>query len=472
MVEATPGAHELERLGPLDSAFYYGETSDHPLHVGAVLVFEADALSNENGWFRYEDVCALVGGRIHRVPRLRQRVVAVPFGAGRPVWADDPTFDVRRHLRRAALPSPGSWSQLLDLVSDLQARPLERDRPLWEMWLVEGLEGGRVAAVPKIHHTLGDGVSLVDVALVLLDPTQEVVGGIPPAQDWTPAPTPSGAQQVVRAVADAALDASAAVRGAVDKLLTPSTSLVDGAAFVRTLRSALHFTSPMGITGKVGPHRQVRTASVPLDVLSAVKHAHHVTLNDVVLSAVVEGLRAFVGTPGLPRRPPRAIVPVSMRGHGEAPGGLLGNRVSLVLPELPVHVADPVERLAAVNAEMAARKTESEARHAGTVLGIARYLPPAGLRAIALALMRAQPFASILVTNVPGPQFPLYLEGSRMLELYPYLGSLGGMGIVVAVASYDGRLAITVTADPDLTGDVSAFVEGIEKGIDALHASV
>lgn len=472
MVEAIPGADVMERLDPLDAAFYYGETAAHPLHIGAILTFDAATLAHASGQFRYDDVCALVAGRIHRVPRLRQRVVAVPFGAGRPVWADDAAFDVRRHMRRAALPSPGSWPQLQDFVAELMSRPLERDRPLWEVWWVEGLAGGRVAAVPKIHHSLGDGVSLVDLALLLLDPTREVVGGIPPALDWTPAPTPSGAQRVARAVGDAALDASAAVRGAVDKLLTPSSSLADGAAFVRTLRSALHFTSPMGITGKVGPHRQVRTTTVPLEVLSSVRRAHRVTLNDVVLCSVIEGLRALVGTPALPKRPPRAIVPVSMRGDSEQPGGLLGNRVSLVLPELPVHVADPVERLAVVNAEMAARKAESEARHAGAVLGVARYMPPAGLRAVALGLMRAQPFASILVTNVPGPQFPLYLDGSRMLELYPYLGTLGGMGIVVAVASYDGHLGVTVTADPDLTGDVTAFVEGIEKGIDALHASV
>lgn len=469
MMEPSFAEHAAERLGPLDSAFLYGETADHPLHIGALCLFDAGPLTAADGTFLYEEVCASVGSRLHRVPRLRQRVVAVPFGVGRPVWVDDAGFDVHRHLRRAALPSPGGWDQLLDLVGELQARPLERDRPLWELWFVEGVAGGRIGVVPKIHHSLGDGVSLVDLALVLLDPVSDVAVPDPPLPQWRPAPAPSGVQRVWQAVADAAREAADAAHGAVERVRDPAATLGDGAALVRTLRSAVHFTAPMRVKGRVGPHRQVRTASVSLDVVRRARRAHGVTLNDVVLCAVADGLREQLGTPGLPtrNRNPRAVVPVSMRGADER-GGLLGNKVSLLLPELAVHVADPAERLALVNAEMSTRKAESEARHTSAVLDAARYLPPAGLRAAALGLMRTQPFASVLVTNVPGPTFPLYLRGARMFELYPYLGPLGGMGIVVAVASYDGHLAITVTGDPDLTGDLTAFAEGMEKGIHAL----
>lgn len=280
----------------------------------------------------------------------------------------------------------------------------------------------------------------------------------------------------MQAAADAANDAASAMRGVVQGIRDPMGTVGEGAALVRTLRSSLRLGSPfrggMGLKGRVGPHRQVRTASVPLDLVRQVRKAHAVTVNDVVLCAVVDGVRELVGTAHLPDHSPRAIVPVSMRGADERGGGLLGNRVSLVLPELPVGVSDPVERLGLVNAEMSARKAESEARHTGALLDAARFLPPVGLRAVARGLMRTQPFASLLVTNVPGPTFPLYMCGARLLELYPYLGSIGGMGIVVAVASYDGNLAVTVTADPDLTGDATAFAEGMEKGFHALCASV
>lgn len=469
-MEATVAAPATERLGPLDSAFLYGETAGHPLHIGAVCVFDAGPLTASDGALLYEDLCRLVESRIHRVPRLRQRVVAVPLDMGRPVWADDTDFDVRHHMRRTALPSPGSWDQLLDLAGRLQARPLDRARPLWEFWFVENVCGRRIALVPKIHHSLGDGVSLVDLALLLLDPSDAVPEEDPEPRSWQPVPAPSGMQRVWDAVVDSARVAGDAARGAVQRVRTPAATLEDGTALVRTLRSALHFTAPIGIKGKVGPRRQLRTLSVPLERVGRVRRAHGSTLNDVVLCAAANGLREQLGVPGLParNRNPRAVVPVSMRSTDDHGHGLLGNRVSLMLPELAVHVADPVERLALVSAEMTARKAESEARHTGSVLDVARYLPPAGLRAASRGVMRTQPFASILVTNVPGPAFPLYLRGSRMHELYPYLGPLGGMGLVVAVASYDGNLTITVTADPDLAGDVSAFAEGMEKGMHAL----
>jgi len=463
-----------QRLEPLDAAFLLGETPDHPLHVGAICVFEGAALTDSSGRLRYDDLCEHVEARLHRVPRLRHKVLPVPFSLGRPVWVEDGHFDARAHLRRAALPSPGRWDQMLELFAEIQARPLERDRPLWELWTVEGLEGDRVAVVPKIHHALGDGVSIVDLAMLLLDPTPQPYP-VEPELDHEIPPEPTALARLTHAAIDTAGELAGLARSATALLRDPRGSAAGAATVGRTMAATLRLTAPSPLKGRIGPKRRVETLEVSLDDLKEIRRSHGVTLNDVVLCAVAAGIRQLLSASTMPARPLRALVPVNMRGpdgsHG-AGGGLMGNRVSLLLADLVVDAADHSERLHRINAEMSARKAEREAHHADSVLGVTRWLPPPVLAGVARLLMTTQPFASVLVTNVAGPPVPLYFQGARMTAVYPYLGSLAGMGLVVAVASYEGSMGFTFTADPGIVADVVAVREGVDKCIGDLLAGV
>jgi len=457
----------LDRLTTLDTSFLWLERPDAPVHVGAVAVFEGAPLLDERGEPRLDELRARVLARLDRLPRLRRRLARVPLDLDRPVWVDDPDFDIADHVRAVRVPAPGDDEQLRRLAERLHSESLPRDRPLWDLHVVTGLAGDRVGLVERVHHALVDGVGGVELATLLLDLTPDAPAP-PPRSAWTPAPPPDGVAlattsvlgaitaplRAARAVARAATRPDRAVRTALrtaqglaslagDGLLAPATSL----------------------NAPIRGRRRLEWLRVPLDGVRAAARRAGGTVNDVVLAAVAGGLRALLAgrrepLPG--HRVVKVLVPVSRREGGSA--GSLGNEVSAIAAPLPVGIGDPDERLRAVAATMRRLKAAPQAEALEALLRGTDALPAPLARAVARAVER-QPFVNMVVTNVPGPPFPLYAAGARMLEAYPVVPLGANLTIGVAVLSYDGALSLTTTADTEACPDVAAFVDGTRRAL-------
>ncbi len=408
----------VDRLNSLDVSFLYMETATTAMHVGGVAVFEPPA-----DGFDYDRLVELISRRIALVPRYRQKVRQVPGRLANPVWVDDEEFDVTYHVRRSALPRPGSDAQLRELVARLQSRQLDRNRPLWEIYLVEGLEGGRVAVVTKTHHAMVDGVAAVDIGTVILD-----VSATPrdtPADDWVPRRAPGTVSLVAGAVGDlvqrptVAVDA---VRTAVVDVRTTvgaATSMATG--LLQGLRTIARPAPGSPLNVRIGEQRRFGMARTSLEDYKAVRRAHGGTVNDVVLATVSGALRTWLltrGEPVVPTSSVRAMVPVSIRSDAEK--GELGNRVSSYFVDLPVGEGNPVVRLAQVSHAMRGHKESGQSVGADALVQLSGFAPPTihalGARAASTVTRR---LFNLVVTNVPGPQFPLYAAGARMLEMYP-----------------------------------------------------
>jgi diacylglycerol O-acyltransferase len=456
-----------DRLSGVDASFLALERLETPMHVGALAILEGEPFFHPDGRFRLAEVRALVASRLHLLPRFRKRVLEVPFGIGRPVWVDDTRFDIGYHVRGTALPRPGTREQLLTLFARVEAQMLDRSRPLWELWFVEGLEGGRVGLIQKTHHALVDGVSGVDVATVLFDFTPEPV--VPDPPPWSPAPAPSTPRLVVDAVADevaglarighgmtatSALDAATAVpRRVLDRtgdLVRAVTTFAEG----RLLAPRLSLNRP------VGRHRAFLGARVPLDDVRAVRRSFGGTVNDVVLAGVAGGLARFLASrdelsPGLVVK---VMCPVSVRADDEHLA--LGNRVSALVVPLPVGEPDPQVRLGAIRAVTADLKERHQAVAAEALLGITQFAAPTIL-GLAARAAHHQVFFNLVSTNVPGPQVPLYCMGARLLEAYPMVPLARNLGIGIAILSYCGVLHVGILADRDAFPDLDVLADGI-----------
>jgi len=460
---------EYDRLTGLDASFLHLESEAQPMHVGSLATFEGAPFFDESGRFRLEDAREIISSRLHLVPRFRKKVMTVPLGQGRPIWVDDHDFDLNYHVRLTALPKPGNEEQLKTLMGRLQSTVLDRRRPLWELWFVEGLEGDRVAIIQKTHHALVDGISGVDVATVLLDlePNPKPVK----APTWMPKRPPSSTQLLRDSVverttvpAEMARSARAAVRGP-RRMATRLTKTVQTLATMGSLAPR----TPLNVA--VGPHRRVEFVRAALGPVKDVKRTHGATVNDVVLAAVTGGLRHFLEARGekVDGVVLRAFVPVSVRDDSERMA--LGNKVSGVMVNLPVGEREPLERLKAISAQTTHLKETQQAVGAEVLTGLADYAP-ATLFSLAARLMPFQRSINIGVTNVPGPQVPLYCMGARMLEAFPYVGAFAGAAVVVAVLSYDGALGFGLTGDRDAVPDLGVLAEGIEKSLAELaHSS-
>ena len=450
-----------ERLSAQDASFLHMETDSAPMHVGSLALFEGAPFLDAEGRFRIDDVRRLITSRLDGVPRFRRRLMEVPFNQGRPVWVDDDRFDLGFHVRLTALPRPGTQEQLITLMARLQARTLDRRRPLWELWFVEGVEGDRVAIIQKTHHALVDGVSGVDVATVLLD----VEPATPPADvaRWYPEPAPSSAQLLAESLAERLAHPGEAARRAGDLLRDPGKVAATWQGVGGVLRTAGTPAPRLPFNERVGPDRRFELARAELADARRIKTAAGCTVHDVVLAAVAGGLRHHLTARGVPvdGLVVRTMVPVSVRDDTEQLA--LGNRVSAMVAELPMGVADPVQRLRLVAEQMRSVKESGQAVAAETLASMLDYAPPT-LLSLAGRLMTRQRAVNLVVTNVPGPQFPLYCMGARMLEAFPYVGLTETLGLVVAVLSYDGQLGFGVTGDADLLPDLAVLAEGIEKG--------
>lgn len=460
-----------DRLSPLDVSFFYMETPTTPMHVGGVAVFQPPA-----DGFDYERLVELISARIAFVPRYRQKVKWVPGRLANPVWVDDAEFDINYHVRRSALPKPGTETQLKELVGRLQSRQLDRKRPLWELYLVEGLQGGRMAIVTKTHHAMVDGVSAIDISTVILDATPEPRDT--PPDTWRPAPEPSGFELVAGAIAGYAKRPTAVidtVRSEVNDLRAIGGKLratVGGIAAAAQVAARPASSSPLNVA--IGEHRRYGMARTDLDDYKRVRKTHGGTINDVVLATVAGALRTWLLTrnePVTPATTVRAMVPVSVRSTDQQ--GALGNRVSSYFVDLPVGEPSAVLRLQRVSYAMKAHKESGAALGADALVQLSGFAPPTihslGAR---VANGFTKRLFNLVVTNVPGPQYALYAAGAQMLECFPVVPLAKGQAVTVGLTSYNGGVYYGLNADRDAMGDVDTLAACIEESLAELVETV
>jgi diacylglycerol O-acyltransferase / wax synthase len=449
----------MDRLSPLDASFLHLEDDVSHLHIGSTAIFGGPPPA-------YGDLCAMIAGKLPLVPRYRQRVRYVPLGIGRPVLVDDPHFNLGYHVRHTALPQPGGSEQLRNLVGRIMSQKLDQTKPLWEAWMVEGLEDDRWALVSKVHHCLVDGIAGTDLLAVILDPSPEP--SAPVEDTWRPGPNPSRPRLAVDSVADllsSPYEQWRALRAAVRR---PGRIAMQAGAVAKGLVTMAGIARPVGdltLAGPIGPHRRYVWTEVALDDIRTVRRALGGTVNDVVLALVTGGFRDLMAAHGddTSTRRLRSLVPVSVRMPDER--GLYDNRVSAMFAELPVDITDPVERLEVVTAQMERLKSSGEAVAAETLVSLSGFAPPLlfalGARAAHRALRGGGVGIDTVTTNVPGPQQPLYALGRRLERACPFVPIAAPVRVGVAIFSYVGTLTFGVTADYDSIPDPEVLTNGI-----------
>jgi WS/DGAT/MGAT family acyltransferase len=434
------------------------------MHVASCMVFDGPAPS-------HDEFVAHVEARLHLVPRYRQRLAFVPFGQGRPVWVDDPHFNTRYHVQQHALPPPGSDEQLKHLAGRAFSQQLDRNKPLWELWLVEGLAGGRFAILGKTHHALVDGISGVDITTVLFDLTPEPAPVGPPEQPWMPQPLPSSAQLLSDALLERATVPAEITRGLRAAWRRPRrvvrTLLEDLAAIGSFAVPGVRSAPPSPLNVAIGPHRRFTWVTEQLERVKAIKNALGGTVNDVMLATVAGGLGRHLRANGHPTNDLvlRAMIPVSVRADEER--GALGNRVAAVWAGLPVGVEDPAGRLALVRGEMEHLKESHQAVGARLLTELTGFAPPT-VMAQAARLQARQRYFNLVVTNVPGPQFPLYVLGRRMRAIYPMVPLAQKLALGIAIMSYDGSISVGLNADYDALPDVEQLAIYLHEALEEL----
>jgi diacylglycerol O-acyltransferase len=449
----------VERLSPQDASFLHLEDSVSHMHIGTVAILEGPVPS-------YEALERMVSAHLPSVQRYRQRVHFVPAALGRPVWVDDPSFELGYHLRRTALPAPGGDEELRRLVGRVMSHQLDRDRPLWEMWVIEGLSEGRWGLITKLHHCMVDGVSGAELMAAILD--TEHNPDLPEPQRWRPERQPTGAELAVNAITRRVVSPYEQVRAARAAVRSPRVAVSNAASVARGLWNMGAVVTPppsSSLNGPIGSSRRWAWARSQLSDVRQVREAFGGTVNDVVLSVIAGGFRALLAGRGeSTQREVRTLVPVSVRAAGEH--GEYNNRVSAIFADLPVGIEDPVEHLASVRAQMEHLKHSGEAVAGGVLVGLGGFAP-AMLLALGMRAATRMPQQSVntVTTNVPGPQRPLYAAGRRMLECFPYVPLAGHVRIGVAIFSYDGGLAFGVTGDYDHAPDIEVLCEGIERSM-------
>ncbi|HVE64752.1 MAG TPA: wax ester/triacylglycerol synthase family O-acyltransferase [Mycobacteriales bacterium] len=459
-----------DRLSPLDVSFLYLETPTTHMHIGGVAIFAPPV-----GGFDFEAFAGLVEARLGLLPRYRQKVRWVPGHVSNPIWVDDPDFDLSYHVRLSALPKPGTIEQLKEFVARIQSRPLDRGRPLWELYVLEGLADDRVAIVSKTHHAMVDGVSAMDISTLILD-----VGPTPretPADYWVPSREPSDAEILAEAVVDwlrkpsQVLDTVRTNALDVRRTVTRAVDMLGGiAATVRTTARSAPAT-PLNV--EIGAARRFGMVATDLDDYKRVRKSHGGTINDVVLATVAGALRTWLQTRGesVNGLTVRAMVPVSVRG--EAQEGMSGNRVSQYFVDLPVSEPNPVMRLHQVSYAMTAHKESNQAVGAEALVTLSGFAPPT-LHALGARLAGglSRRMFNLVITNVPGPQIPLYANGAQMLEVYPVVPLAQAQAVVVGLTSYNGGVYYGLNADRDAMYDVDVLAQCIGESLAELVETV
>ena len=464
----------MQRLTGLDAGFLYMETTSSPMHVASLMVL--DPSTSPDG-FSFDKLRDLYAQRLHLAPPFRRRLVEVPFGLNHPLWIEDPDFDLDWHMRHIAVPQPGSMKELQELVGHLVAMPLDRTRPLWEVWLIDGLEGGEVALLSKVHHAAIDGASGEELMVAILDLSPEIDEKPPPETEWVPDEVPSDTELVGHAMVSLAQTPVRAVK-----------------TFRRTAEAALRiresnrqpdvtpppspFSAPAtSINAALTPHRTLGTATLPLAEVKAVKHALDVKVNDVVLALCAGALRHYFDSIGEhPDGPLVAMVPISVRSADEQ--GAMGNKVSSALTTLATDVDDPIERVQIIHAGMNQAKSQQDAIGADTLQNWVDFAAPAvaGLAARLYSRTkmadRHRPLFNVTISNVPGPPFPLYVAGARMVATYPIGPIFDGGGLNMTVMSYLDSMDFGLNACPEVVTDVDVIAQGLHLALEELHKAI
>ena len=456
-----------DRLSAVDASFLAQEGPTTHMHVGAVTIFEGPPPS-------YEAFADHIRSRLHLVPRYRQKLAFPPLESGRPVWVDDPSFNLEYHLRHTALPAPGSEVQLRALAARIHSQQLDRSKPLWELWLVQGLDDGRFALIAKTHHALVDGVSGVDLATVLFDiepmPREVEHDGTP----WVPEPEPSAAQLAARGLRSAIKTPFDLAARAVEAATHPTETIeaakeaVEGVGEVAW--AGLNPAPPTPLNVEIGPHRRFTWVRCSLDDFKTAKNAFGGTVNDVVLAVVSGALQRWLRSRGVRTEgmEMRALVPVSLRSKEEM--NQLGNRLALMRGPLPVYIEDPVARLRVVMQAMGDLKESKQAAGAEVLTGLEQFAPPTILAQASRMNFSTRLF-NLIVTNVPGPQIPIYMLGRQLVDLFPIAFLPRRHAMAVAIMSYNGQIAFGLLGDYDAMPDLEEFGGHLEASLAELVAA-
>lgn len=449
-----------EPVSPEDATLLCATGGRGQLQIGAVCFFEGAPLRDDRGELRIDDLRAHVESRLLLSPRYRMRIESVPFDAARPVWVDDEHFDIDRHVRVGTLPDPGGDEGLRRFLGDLLSRPLDPARPLWDTWVVDGLEGDRVAVVLRVHHVMADGISLLEAALLMLGTEPQSLPD-ESADDWRASPAPGRAKLLWDAMAARRRHQLDIAVHAAHFALDPRNLIGAVRSALRTLASPPATAPSLPFNGRVGPRRDFLWTSLPMPELMAVKRAQGVTLNDVVLGVVAEALRRRLGSERceqLAAHPPRVLVPV---GGADASADDGGNAFSFMVAGLPVSEPDPIERLRLISGEMDEHKASMQSSAALSLFSIVDIVPLPLLRWLAPEALTRQPFVNLAVTNVPGVQEDLFLLDARMLGAHPIVTGVGNLACIIGVLSYRDSLGVGITVDPDVIPDADALLEEI-----------
>jgi diacylglycerol O-acyltransferase len=453
-----------DRLTGLDTSFLHLEDASSHMHVASVMLFEGSPPP-------YDELLEAIERRLHLVPRYRQRLAFVPLGQGRPKWVDDPHLNLRYHVRATALPAPGDEDQLKELAGRVFAQQLDRDKPLWEVWLVDGVEGDRFALLSKTHHALVDGISGVDIISVLFDTSPEPAAPADPGDRWLPRPLPTRAQLLAEALLERGTIPAEVSRSVRAVFRGPRRILAgarDAAVGVGAMAWAGLNPAPSSpYNQSIGPHRRFTWVRADLDEVKAIKNALGGTVNDVVLATVAGALgkhlrRRGQDTDGLELK---AMIPVSVRADVER--GALGNRVAAMMAPLPVWCQDPVARLDIVREELKDLKSGGQAVGAQVLTELTGFAPPT-VMGQAARLVSHQRMFNLVVTNVPGPQFPLYLAGRRMLDPFPMVPLAKNQALGIALLSYAGKINFGLVGDWDLMWDLDEFADDLRESLEEL----
>ena len=452
------------RLTALDSSFLHLEDQGAHMHIAALLLFDGVAPD-------YEELCRSLEHHLERAPRYRQRLATVPLGQGRPCWVDDIHFNMHYHLRHTAVPAPGGERQIQDLCARLLSQRLDRHRPLWEMWLIEGLQDGGFAMLTKSHHALVDGVGGMDVIGLLLssDPDERAPAGHPA---WQPEPTPTGVELLADALRERAISPSEIARGVRRVTRRPRRTLAAAGGFARSIGSlvagGLQPAPRTPLNVPIGQHRRYTWIDADLARFKTIKNELGGTVNDVVLASVALGLGAWMRERG--RRTEhlvlRAMAPVSVRPQSSRDGSG-GNRVAAMWVPLPVGIPDAAECLTAIREQTAQIKHGGQAVGAEHLTELANFAPPTILGQ-ATRLQPRQRFFNLVVTNIPGPQRPLYLLGRPLRRVFPVVPLAQNLALGVAIVSYNGHIGYGLTGDFDALPDLDEIAGHFAAAIEAL----
>jgi WS/DGAT/MGAT family acyltransferase len=458
-----PSVAVSDRLTGLDSSFLHLERDGTQMHVASTTLFEGPAPP-------YVDFRDHIESRLHLVPRFRQKVRFVPFGQGRPVWVDDPHLNLAYHVRHTSLPEPGTEQQLRVLAARIFSQQLDRSKPLWELWLIEGLKGGRFAIVGKTHHAMVDGVSGVDITTVLFDVEKEPAETPKALERWIPRPEPNGAQLLGEALLERTIYPREIARG-LRRIARGPRRALEKAAEMALAAGTFAWTgvaaprSPFNF--EIGTHRRFAWVRASLADMKQVKNELGGTVNDVILTAVAGALGRYMRSRGQSTEGVelRAMVPVSVRTAEQH--GALGNQVTAMMATLPIWCEDPKLRMEIVRQSMGDLKESKQAMGAALLTQLADFAPTT-IAGQAARLQSRQRFFNLVVTNIPGPQFPLYLMGRRMERVFPMVPLAKNQGVCIGIMSYDGQVNFGLIGDYDGMTDLEDLARDLEDSIDEL----